>query len=425
MNRKQPTTPVPAVTPNDQPNNGPKMVTEIRKYEVITPLYGGGEEPGKPDSVTVVRAAEVRGHLRFWWRATRGGQFNGSLEKMMRREEEIWGSSGEKGKPGPSRIVVSVLEANTGTKIDRKEVSTSKGKEIKEIADPRSPWSYVAFPLRSEPGKKAAGAVYVNVSFTLEIRYPQEFKEDVEAALWAWETFGGIGARTRRGFGALRREGTPLGTCLSAKNAILQGLKKYVVQGKWPAGVPHLTQGLRFECKTSKDPVSAWEILFTRLKNFRQMRLKGATSPGRSYWPEPDEIRRLTQSAHAYHKPKHPVKKFPRAKFGLPIIFQFKDKKDGDPDQTSLEGLNQDRLASPLILRPIQCADGAVGLAAILEWEPLQPGDEPYTPPGGLKLKGAPNDPRVKSNLTLEEAKQILPLNGKTDVLQAFLDTLK
>ena len=41
--------------------------------------------------------------------------------------------------------------------------------------------------------------VWKDVHFTLTIVYPKAKSKEVEAALWAWETFGGIGARTRRG----------------------------------------------------------------------------------------------------------------------------------------------------------------------------------------------------------------------------------
>src|SRR5205085_1302593 len=68
--------------------------------------------------------------------------------------------------------------------------------------------AYAAFPLQHSeeelrqmmpPSKK----VRDNVNFRLTISFPSNRKDDVAAALWAWETFGGIGARTRRGFGAL------------------------------------------------------------------------------------------------------------------------------------------------------------------------------------------------------------------------------
>ena len=107
--------------------------------------------------------------------------------------------------------------------------------------------------------------------------------------------------------------------------------------------------------------------------------------------------------------------KFPRAQFGLPIIFQFKD--DDDPSNTTLQGAHHDRLASPLILRPIVCKQGAVGLAVAL--------DAPTKPPGGWVLKDAPGNPAVSARVSKGEALSIPPLDGEPDVLKAFLDYLE
>jgi len=403
-------------------------IVEIRKYKVITPLYGGGVEPEQADPITVVRASEIRGHLRFWWRATRGGAFGGSLEKMRRREEEIWGSAGGKGKAGPSQVSIRVMAAQRGTEL--REVKTSRG--TLEYGDPMSPYGYVAFPLR-KTDDKPAGAVREKVTFSIEIRYPKEIAPDVQAALWAWETFGGIGARTRRGFGALQRqEGDEILKAHELREYIARKLnsEEYLSTGPWPAGVPHLTKNAYVLTAVKTSPDEAWRTLFEALKSFRQDRktklIKGKEKPfGRSKWPEPDEIRRLTNTHAKGHEPSHPVRKFPRGQFGLPIIFKFKDDTKGDPPKTTLEGAASDRLSSPLILRPIACADGAVGLALLLEWEPLNPDDEPYTPPGGLRLKDTWLDEPVQSTLEPDEAKHIPVLNGQTDVLQAFLDYVK
>ena len=59
-----------------------QLISQVRQYELITPLFGGGVEPAVADPVTVVRGSEIRGHLRFWWRACRGGQFGGDLARM-------------------------------------------------------------------------------------------------------------------------------------------------------------------------------------------------------------------------------------------------------------------------------------------------------------------------------------------------------
>jgi CRISPR-associated protein Cmr1 len=58
-----------------------------------------------------------------------------------------------------------------------------------------------------------------------------------------------------------------------------------------------------------------------------------------------------------------PDNAYPRAEFGLPIIFHFKDAND--PPDTQLYPvfpgpgkIKADRMASPLILRAIRCANG-------------------------------------------------------------------
>ncbi|MDR1049133.1 MAG: type III-B CRISPR module RAMP protein Cmr1, partial [Synergistaceae bacterium] len=70
--------------------------------ELITPMYGGGAVAGVNDSSFPIRSPSVRGHLRFWWRATRGARFE-TAEELFREEEKIWGST-EK----PSRTIVKI-----------------------------------------------------------------------------------------------------------------------------------------------------------------------------------------------------------------------------------------------------------------------------------------------------------------------------
>ncbi len=55
--RKPPEIEVPPVAPQDNQ----KYIKEVRRYKVITPLFGGGVEPGTADPITIVRATEVRG----------------------------------------------------------------------------------------------------------------------------------------------------------------------------------------------------------------------------------------------------------------------------------------------------------------------------------------------------------------------------
>ena len=83
-------------------------------------------------------------------------------------------------------------------------------------------------------------SVRAKVKFDLIITFPEYQKEAVEAALWAWETFGGIGGRTRRGFGALMLTAidgkpVPLPKAQETELFIKKGLATHVSNGKWPS----------------------------------------------------------------------------------------------------------------------------------------------------------------------------------------------
>ena len=64
---------------------------EMREFdiEVVTPLFLGGADPQKAE----LRAASIKGALRFWWRAVYGCD---DLEDMKKIEAGIFGSTENK-----------------------------------------------------------------------------------------------------------------------------------------------------------------------------------------------------------------------------------------------------------------------------------------------------------------------------------------
>jgi CRISPR-associated protein Cmr1 len=420
-------------------------VPQVRRYKLITPLFGGGVEPNRADSITIVRGTEVRGQLRFWWRATRGGQFNGSLDKMRRREEEIWGGIAAKDKPRPSQVSIYMQCLSSGILDHPFEVVA--GKRGRPIVRPRQTSfvpPYAAFSLQPEKENARIGmetdSVRVGVEFTLEICYPGNLKQDVQAALWAWETFGGLGARTRRGFGALQLVSIDdeSVTALARDQVeiwLRNQLQQHVVSGRWPENVPHLSRNLRMKVivpsrSQPSSSIQVWNELIQCLQDFRQKRHKRM---GLSLWPEANEIRhRLNRAIKWPPRFKLPrlVHKFPRAVFGLPIVFHLPHDKDlpaksftiqGKPDPDSASKKTFERMASVLILKPIPCDNGgAVGIAAVL--------DAPVSPPYGLEIKELVQDKQsVEWQLDRDEANSVPIreiLHGQADVIEAFLNSL-
>ena len=67
------------------------------RIRLITPMFGGGVVPGVVDISNPIRAASIRGHLRFWWRATAGSQFR-TPQDLYEAEAALWGSTQTHGK---------------------------------------------------------------------------------------------------------------------------------------------------------------------------------------------------------------------------------------------------------------------------------------------------------------------------------------
>jgi CRISPR-associated protein Cmr1 len=353
LNRKAPAFPVALKTQTFSPRKSSSAYT----IDVITALFGGGVVAGENDPVTLIRVPSIRGHLRFWWRATRGARF-GTAAQLAEAEGKIWGTTQE-----PSRISLVVNVTRPGM-VESYETLASRGH-----------LSYVLFPFQ---GSTREGKVPANgrrgVQFTLQMQFPDELACDVKAAVWAWVNFGGIGARTRRGCGALFcKELAPPSakevTAWLATNLAAFGPSDSSVHD-WP------TLGSVHVHSQSNGPENAWNAAISILHRFRQGdigRNPGQRGrAGRSRWPEADSLRALTGRAHPDHResvtlpnPKlHPA--FPRARLGLPIVFHFKDEQD--PKQVELypEGKECTRMASPVILKPLALGNGSAALPMVV-----------------------------------------------------------
>lgn len=447
-----------------------ERITETRKYRLITPLFGGGVKAQEADPVTVIRGASVRGQLRFWWRATRGGQFGGDLDVMRKAENAIWGSAAKKGDEhtGPSKVQIAVFDTRDGERLTRVTEIDPKTKTTITVpaTDQKSSLSYVTFSLR-EDDKKSDNALREKVAFTLEIRYPAQkhkdgtikidsqeliVQDEVSAAVWAWETFGGIGARTRRGFGSLQliehlinneKRMISYLPSVDTKKALLKLLDLHIAKGQWAkdSAIPHLTVHPHqiSIAPAQQNPFEVWKALINAYQSFRQNRFAGRF--GMTKWPEANYIRRMSGRKSKWPKNMDisrmkAISKFPRAVFGLPVVFHFPTeetevKREWSKKSFILQGKaasasdhRYERLASPLIIKPIPVGDNlAVGLAIVL--------DGIIMPPNGLEIieyhdkKAKLPKPITWEKLTTEEAnsqpiKDIL--NGNTDVIAAFLN---
>jgi CRISPR-associated protein Cmr1 len=392
-------------------------------FEVITPVFGGGailnQKPRthiKPvDPVTPVRGATIRGHLRAWWRALYGVAC-GSIEEMRRQETALWGAASVPGAvslsivcDGLKNLEESVFESRPNTNRTSWNARSLQGKE--NVA-------YGAFPLQHEGSQHAetenGKLTRLRGPITLQVRVlglEAAAKQQISDTVEAWLVFGGIGGRTRRGFGAVGRSGT-----LDVKRFASE-LALRLPAPKLP--LPAFKGHQLVVAGSLESADRALDFALGKLRKFRQGERIGRNPgqqpnrPGRSRWPEADAIRRVVRRHDPAHAPAHPVRKFPRAAFGMPIIFHFQSKTD--PGDSTLLPQGKDRLASPLRL----------GVARI--------GEKTYVPfalvfanrerfSAELKPKGDSAQP-VETALRPDEAQWTnSPLNGQNDVLLSFLE---
>ena len=381
---------------------------------LVTPLYGGGVRAGEVDEAMPVRAAGLRGQLRFWWRLSCGPL--ASSAAMFQRESAIWGGIGSSG-PTASKVSVRVDQIRglrIGAAFTYHENPNKPGelRTMPEAADWVEP--YAVFPARGElskdkrsidkaPHRLAQAGLSFRVQIGLHPDLGDEQRAEVQTALRWWASFGGVGARSRRGLGAVQ------------------------VKGLDPVSADEVAaKGGRLSLRAAETNAErAWASSVRRLSAFRQNegvgrnpRKSGSNTPGRSRWPEPDMIRRQTRRHAPEHRPEHPVQDvYPRAAFGLPIVFHFKDEHKGEPQQQLLVPVDRDRMASQLILRPYW--DGQ-------RWRPaalLVPGWERALEivaefSAGTDRRAWPRDATERARL----AQQIKPMAGRgNDPLSAFM----
>ncbi len=163
-----------------------------RKFlcEIVTPMFIGGAEPKQAE----LRAASIKGSLRFWWRALYGSN---NLNEMKERENEIFGST-----DGKSKIKIKI---NANLKPVLKNLP--KGAMFKVKGFSLNIIDYLAYGLYTY--KRGKGNVYTKEffepqkHFEIILSYPEEFKNDILTSFKALIYFGGVGSRTRNGFGSL------------------------------------------------------------------------------------------------------------------------------------------------------------------------------------------------------------------------------
>lgn len=387
--------------------------------ELVTPMIGGGVTPLTPDREVPVRVTAIRGALRWWWRAL---QPELDLAKLRSAEMAIFGGVG---KGVGEDALASALRVRVTLDSKPRLIDAGVHELVADKLRALPTWKmdrrleYALFPLqRTDKDRRAwqsgggvgnmpTAQVIDELRFTvhLEVLSPPPGKgepqrrEDLRAAIprlmeaihW-WSQFGGLGARTRRGFGAFRLRGEPTISGWSGDLAPLPSPPS-IRKGEQPTPTDRpLLHGAKLflgpvEGTAERAHAAAVGLLkvFRQAENFARDEGRERNRPGRSRWPEADLVKEtLGVAARSGNRSvqvpfTHPPRQrseqpedrtrgkalfAPRAAFGMPLIVQFKD--DGDtpanaqilPSPESTHNKETDRWASPVLIRPVSTPQG-------------------------------------------------------------------
>lgn len=166
------------------------MLTEVEAtYRVVTPLFCSGADQHRAE----LRLPSFKGVLRFWWRALAWSGLRGSLEEIRHEEDRLFGSSSHGQSPvSLTRVVCQRPKSAFGNDLRRRVGAGAR---------------YLGYGLM-EAGADQRGFLRPGVDFTVQIRV-REPKQKIEHLIGALRTLGvlgGLGARSRKGFGSVSLE---------------------------------------------------------------------------------------------------------------------------------------------------------------------------------------------------------------------------
>lgn len=412
---------------------------ESLQCRLVTPMYGGGVKSAEPDIQQPIRVTAIRGQLRFWWRLLASQKVFELPENVSIRQAEfaLWGGMNDGDESGKASAVL--LRVNKVLFEGKNTKDKNKKSEIAPYTDyaPRMSdiLNYVLFPARDTDihllkpefswqlewhiDKNAPvfwrtekkDSKEKRIEF-LDETYQELNKQVIETLRW-WTTFGGLGARTRRGCGAFIVE-------QSTRPEIVRPIVEVDIK----------KAGCQFAITTDNAPnaIKAWEIAVKRLRDFRQGAMVGRNKDkGYSLWKEANAIKSIVKDPRTSNKSP-----FARGMFGMPIIFNFIGQDDIDVLGThrfSLQPENKERMASPLIIKPIYQNKQWHAVALLLPYKLILKGQLKIEP----KKKGKKTNIKqqkikeIKSVYIWDDAQtssySILPIenNGGEDPLKAFM----
>ena len=169
-------------------------------YNIVTPMFiGGGDKQEAPE----IRPPSVKGALRFWWRALQWGaclnlchqNASAALKELHRQEAELFGAAVKEEAYGQGLCRVKLKNVQ------------SKGVEQGWPKNNDGGAGFLGYGLdatqNGDPHRKAISQGSFTVCLMLKATISSEQVNQLKNTLLLWGLLGGLGSRSRRGFGCV------------------------------------------------------------------------------------------------------------------------------------------------------------------------------------------------------------------------------
>ena len=359
-------------------------------YRVVTPLFCSGAEADQPE----LRLASFKGVLRFWWRALAWSQYGGRLETIREHENLLFGSPDS----GQSRVIMRLMHAENSPatslcgEVLRASGSTQAVGQGARYLGYGLMEAFFSRKKRRQAGQLIRACLRSPFEFAVQMRGRDLSESEVTSlrnALIALGTLGGMGAKSRKGYGSMVLQSLHIDAAerWSKPKSPLE-MRKVIASLRNNSGIKALPEftalspGSRHVLVSSevREPVALLNLIGCELLRFRSWGRNGKIL-GRF-----DSERRF-EDDHDLMKQKGRRTKHPRRiAFGLPHNYGPSPKQQVKPNDRHL-----DRRASPLFIHIHECGDSPIAVLSFLPSRFLPAGKSKISV-GGTPVRQAPED---------------------------------
>ncbi len=330
-------------------------------YRAVTPLFCAGADRARPE----LRLPSFKGVLRFWWRALAWPRYAGDLTRIRQREDSLFGSVG-----GQSRVLMRLERADQEPKTcNRDSVLTAAAGGREPVGAGARYLGYGVMEAFDSKGrsKKAGqltrGCLRTPFEFTVRLRCREVCEVELvllRDALIALGTLGGMGAKSRKGYGSLALRSLRVGNKRrwSAPEA-LKDLQAEIGKLRYEQEEEDLPEYTAFSSRArhvllyaaGANPLELLDLVGRELVRYRSWGRNGKIL-------EDEDSEKKFRDDHDLMKGGRPAKHPRRIAFGLPHNYGRR--------QVIPRGRNLDRRASPLFIHIHECGGTPVAVLSFL-----------------------------------------------------------